>query len=154
QVSSIVDAVPPDQAAKLAVIDQIRAQIDKAGGELDDLRPPDGLRAVTAADLPAELRSQLTERDGHVGRIIAVRPGATFDELDGRDLIAFSTAVRHVHGKIAGGALLFADVLLQIQKDGPVVTAIAAFGLVVMVGLVVGRTRRAVAVLAATASGT
>jgi predicted RND superfamily exporter protein len=45
-------------------------------------------------------------------------------------------------------------VLVQIRNDGPLVTAIAIAGLVVMVLLVVGRTRRAYAVLAATAAGT
>jgi predicted RND superfamily exporter protein len=49
--------------------------------------------------------------------------------------------------------MLFADVLLQIQKDGPLVTGIASVALVVMVLGIVGRSRRAVAVLVATASG-
>jgi len=53
----------------------------------------------------------------------------------------------------AGASVLFADVMVQIQRDGPVITAIAALGLIVMVVLVVGRSRRAFAVLVATSAG-
>ena len=166
-VASIADVLPPDQAAKLAVLAELRAQIDDAasvleGAERDELlalRPPDDLRALTVADLPPALRAKLTERDGTIGRLIAVKPGVSFDERDGRDLIAFASAIRAVRvaGKpvaTAGASVLFADVLVQIRHDGPLVTAIAIAGLVVMVLLVVGRSRRAYAVLAATAAGT
>jgi uncharacterized protein len=94
--------------------------------------------------------------DGRVGLVAAVKPGNEFDERDGHDLIRFAGALRKIADDgviVTGASLLFADVLLQIQTDGPLVTAIAAVGLVVMVLLVVGRTRRAVAVLAATATG-
>ncbi|HSD86649.1 MAG TPA: MMPL family transporter, partial [Kofleriaceae bacterium] len=124
--------------------------------ELLALRPPDGLKAIDAHDLPPELAARLTERDGHVGRMIAVKPGAMFDERNGRHLIRFAGAIRSVDGKgttVAGASLLFADVLVQIQKDGPVVTLIAAIALVIMVLLVVGRSRRAVAVLVASTAG-
>jgi predicted RND superfamily exporter protein len=164
-VASVLDVVPPDQAAKLAVLAELRAQIDEAltfveGAERDELlalRPPETLEAITLAGLPAGLAAKLTERDGRAGLIVAVRPGATFDERDGRDLIAFAGALREGDlgddVMIAGASVMFADVLTQIQKDGPLVTAIAIAGLVVMVLLVVGRTRRAYAVLAATGAG-
>jgi hypothetical protein len=132
---------------------------DDARRDLLAVRPPDELAAITARDLPRALATQLTERDGRIGYIVSVRPGAQFDDRDGRDLIRFADAVRSVHlpdGRTitaAGGSLLFADVLLQIQRDGPLVTALAAVGLVAMVLLVVGRNRRAAAVLVATSAG-
>jgi predicted RND superfamily exporter protein len=166
-VASIADVIPPDQAAKLEILAELRAQIDDAAtvlegsarDELLALRPADDLRALTPADLPPVLRAKLTERNGTIGRLVAVKPGPTFDEHDGRDLIAFASAIRgvRVDGEpvaTAGASVLFADVLVQIRRDGPLVTAIAIAGLVVMVLLVVGRTRRAYAVLAATAAGT
>ncbi len=52
-----------------------------------------------------------------------------------------------------GASVLFADVLLQIQADRPLVTWIAALGIALMVVLVAGRSRRAAAALAATFSG-
>jgi predicted RND superfamily exporter protein len=160
----VLDAVPQDQAAKLEILADIRGQIDEAVDAVDDdtraellaLRPADDLRAITAADLPASLRRQLTERDGRVGLMASVKPGATFDERNGRDLIEFAAAMRPLsneHVTAAGTAMMFADVLLQIQADGPLITGIAAIALVAMVLLVVGRTRRATAVILASASG-
>ncbi|MDX2092088.1 MAG: MMPL family transporter [Kofleriaceae bacterium] len=166
-VASILDVIPPDQEAKLAVLADLRAQIDEAASVLEGdardellaLRPPDDLAAVTARDLPPALAAKLTERDGSIGKIIAVKPGATFDEYDGRDLIAFAGAVRELElpGEqlsTAGPSVLFADVLMQIRRDGPLVTIIAIIALVLMVLAIVGRSRRAVAVLAATTAGT
>ncbi|CAN5379172.1 MMPL family transporter [soil metagenome] len=162
-VQSIDDAVPPDQAAKLAVLARLRAELDEAAGDLPDdlakLRPADDLHAFTATDLPRELRAKLAERDGRIGYLVAVTPGPTFDEWDGRDLVRFSSAIRELHlpgGKTvttSGPSVIFADVITAIRKDGVVVPVVAAGGLFVMVVLLVGRTRRAAAVLAGTALG-
>jgi hypothetical protein len=166
KVGSILDVVPEDQEAKLALLAKIRAQIDEAADQLDEdaraellaLRPPDDLARITAQDLPPALAAKLTEKDGRVGTLIAVKPGADFDERDGHDLIRFAGAVRKLdpdgeHATVAGASLMFADVLVQIQEDGPLVTGIAALGLVAMVLLLVGRSRRAVAVLVASSAG-
>jgi len=166
-VQSIADAVPPDQDAKVAVLAKIRSELDDALDDLSEkdrtelakLRPADDLRAFTAADLPAELRVKLEERDGRIGYLVAVTPGPAFDEWNGRDLVRFSAAIRQLSlpgGKTvttSGPSVIFADIITAIRKDGVVVTAVAAVGLVVMVLLLVGRTRRAVAVLAGTAVG-
>ncbi len=164
-IQSILDVVPSDQQAKLAVLAELRAQIDQAGGVLEGaerdellaLRPPEDLAPITIDTLPPGIAARLTERDGRRGLIVAVKPGGEFDERDGRDLIAFAGALREapIPGKvtIAGASVMFADVLTQIQDDGPLVTGIAIIGLVVMVVLVVGRSRRSVAVLAATGAG-
>jgi len=166
-VQSIADAVPPDQAAKLAVLAKIRGELDDAlddlpeadRAELAKLRPADDLRAFTARDLPAELRVKLEERDGRIGYLVAVTPGPAFDEWNGRDLVRFSAAIRQLElpgGKTvttSGPSVIFADIITAIRKDGVVVTVVAAVGLVVMVVLLVGRNRRAVAVLAGTAVG-
>jgi hypothetical protein len=167
KVTSILDVIPPDQARRIALLDELRARIDDAAPWLDDahraelaeLRPADGLAPVTAAQLPDELRAKLRERDGRIGDLISVKPSAAFDDNNGHDLIAFAAALRDARtadGRpvvAAGASLLFADVLLQIQRDGPRVTALAALGLVVMVVLVVGPRRRALAVLVAAAAG-
>ena len=167
QVSSILDAVPADQARKLAVLAQLRAQLDDAARSrdgalragLDGLRPPDGLAAISARDLPPGLASGLTERDGRVGCLVSVRPGPTFDEWNGRDLIRFAGALRDLvlegGGAVsaAGPSMLFADLLTTIHRDGPVVTALAALGLLVLVTATAGSWRRALAVLIATAAG-
>ena len=164
QVGSVLDVIPQEQQTKLALLAEIRTQIDEIAPMLDDaqreellaLRPADDLVAITAADLPAPLARKLTERDGRVGLMIAVKPSAEFDERNGRDLIKFSTAVRKLASNevVASGAcMLFADVLTQIQKDGPLVTGIASIALIIMVVTIVGRSRRAIAVLLASTAG-
>jgi predicted RND superfamily exporter protein len=164
-IQSILDVIPAEQTAKLAVLAELRAQIDEAAGilegadrdELLALRPSDDLAAITIDTLPPTIAAKLTERDGRRGLIVAVKPGGTFDERDGHDLIEFAGALREAPFEqrvtIAGASVMFADVLTQIQTDGPIVTGIAVIGLIVMVVLVVGRSRRSVAVLAATGAG-
>jgi predicted exporter len=167
-VTSILDFVPEDQPRKLVVLSRIRqlldddalaALTDSERAELAELRPPVDLGVITSQTLPPLVRDQLEEKDGRVGYIISIRPAPQLDEWNGRDLIRFATAVRSLElpdGETvttSGGSIVFADIVAAIESDGPRVTAIAALGIVVMVSLLVGRNRRAVAVLVATAAG-
>jgi hypothetical protein len=167
-VESALDVVPEHQDQKLAVLDAIRKQLDDDAlaalddserAELAELRPPDHLAPITASDLPPSLREKLAEKDGRIGYLVSVRPGDGVDELDGRDLIRFAGAVRTLDlgngGRVttSGASVIFADIIAAVAHDGPIVTLIAAAGLVVMVLIVVGRDRRAITVLAATGTG-
>jgi hypothetical protein len=167
-ISSVLDVVPDQQAEKIAILDDIRTTLDGALDFLDDreraelteLRPPEGLVPFTAEQLPPLLKQRLTERDGRVGHFVSIRPASSLDEWNGRDLVRFANAVRRLEldGRetvtTSGTSVIFADILGAIERDGPRVTLVAAVGLVVMVLLLVGRNRRAVAVLVGTASGT
>jgi hypothetical protein len=167
-VESILDVVPEHQAEKIAVLDDIRSQLDddaldalddRERKELAELAPPAHLTPITTLDLPATIRESLEEKDGRIGYLISIRPGDGIDELDGRDLIRFAKAIRRLdlsngHTVTTSGAsVIFADIIATVAHDGPIVTLIAAGLLVVMVVLVVGRNRRAVAVLIGTTVG-
>ncbi|HEY5926303.1 MAG TPA: MMPL family transporter [Kofleriaceae bacterium] len=166
-IESIVTFVPPDLDKRIAMLDEIRAQIDEVlevvddseRAELAELRPPDGLRTFTPVDLPATLRDRLTEKDGRIGYLISIRPSNHLDEWNGKDLIRFATAVRELHlpdGETvttSGASVIFADIVTSIERDGPLVTGVALLGLMIMVALLVGRNRRAVAVLVGTVGG-
>jgi len=167
-ISSILDVIPSDQPQKLVVLARIRGLLDDDAlaqlsdgerAELSELRPPDDLGIITAQTLPPAVKDQLEEKDGRIGLIISIRPAPQLDEWNGRDLIRFATAVRTLKlgdGETvttSGGSVVFADIVTSISGDGPRVTLVAALGLIVMVVLVVGRNRRAVAVLVATAAG-
>jgi hypothetical protein len=167
-IDSMQMFVPLDQAQRVAVLDQIRDLLDdpalqdlddKEKAQLLELRPPDDLRPVTEHDLPKSLLDKFTEKDGRVGFLISTRPSNRLDEWNGRDLIRFANAVRELHlpdGETvttSGASVIFADIVYSIERDGPLVTLIAGAGLVLMVLLLVGRNRRAIAVLAGTASG-
>jgi predicted RND superfamily exporter protein len=167
-IDSISKIVPDDQQKKLALLGDIRTMIDDPAlsaladgqrAELAELRPPDDLRAITIDSLPASFRERYAEKDGRVGYLVSIRPANQLDEWNGHDLIRFANAVRALQlddGEIvttSGASVIFADIVASIERDGPVVTLIAAAGLIVMVVLLVGRNRRAGAVLAATVSG-
>jgi uncharacterized protein len=167
-VTSVLDFVPDQQPEKLAVLAKIRelldddalaALTDSERAELTELRPPDGLGEITPQQLPAIVKDQLEEKDGRIGYIISIRPAPRLDEWNGHDLIRFATAVRSLKlgdGETvttSGASVIFADIVNSIASDGPRVTAVASLGLIVMVVLLVGRNRRAIAVLVATAAG-
>jgi predicted RND superfamily exporter protein len=167
-VRSIVDAIPERQPEKLALLDEIRTMIDASLDDLDDpeilaelreLRPPDGLRAVTFEMLPAMIQQRLVEKDGRRGLLVAVQTAKQPDEWDGRELIRFASAVRRIElpgGETvttSGPSVIFADIVETVAHDGPRVTLIAGCLLLVMVVALVGFTRRALAVIAATVTG-
>jgi predicted RND superfamily exporter protein len=166
-IESVLTFVPPDQEKRLRVLADIRSLLDTAlddlsdeeRTELADMRPPDDLRAFTSADLPPSLRDRLTERDGRVGYLLAVRPALDLDEWNGKDLIRFASAVRELHLSdhstvtTSGSSVIFADIVEAIETDGTRVTAVALAGLIIMVVLLVGRNQRALAVMAGTVGG-
>ena len=167
-VASILDVVPEDQPRKLAILAHIRELLDDDAldalsdderAELAELRPPDDLGIITAQSLPPLVRDQLEEKDGRIGYIVSIRPAPRLDEWNGHDLIRFADAVRSIKlgdGETvttSGASVIFADIVTSISGDGPRVTAVAGLGLILMVTLLVGRNRRALAVLVATAAG-
>jgi predicted RND superfamily exporter protein len=167
-VTSILDFVPDEQPRKLAILARIRELLhddaldalgDSERAELAELRPPDDLGMITAQNLPTIVRDQLEEKDGRIGYIVSIRPAARLNEWNGHDLIRFASAVRSIQlgdGETvttSGASVIFADIVTSISGDGPRVTLVAALGLILMVTLLVGRNRRALAVLIATASG-
>jgi predicted RND superfamily exporter protein len=166
-IESVQTFVPPDQEKRLAVLAEIRSMLDEAledlpeedRKQLAELRPPDDLAPFTANDLPAGLRDRLSEKDGRVGLLIAIRPALELDEWNGKDLIRFASAVRELHlpdGETvttSGSSVIFADIVAAIEHDGLRVTLVALAGLILMVVLLVGRNRRAVAVMCGTIGG-
>jgi predicted RND superfamily exporter protein len=101
----------------------------------------------------------LTEKDGRLGYLIAIRPALDLDEWNGKDLIRFATAVRELHlpdgGTVttSGSSVIFADIVAAIETDGTRVTLVALIGLTFMVLVLVGRNRRAAAVMVSTTGG-
>jgi predicted RND superfamily exporter protein len=167
-INSILDVVPEDQPKKLEVLAAIRELLDDDALEaLDDaerkeilaLRPPDALAAITPETLPKSIRDRLEEKNGKIGYLISIRPANHLDEWNGRDLIRFAHAVRRIEignneaVTTSGSSVIFADIVESIERDGPLVTGIAAIGLVIMVVVIVGRNRRSLAVLVGTFSG-
>ena len=158
-VSSILDVVPEHQAEKLQLIGDIRKLMDDVDDpELLALRP-EAVSPIGIADLPPVLRDKLVEKDGRIGLMISIDTANGLDEWNGHDLIRFASLIRRLELRggetvtTSGASVIFADILDSIERDGPLVTGIAAALLTAMILLVVGRDRRAMAVLAATTTG-
>jgi predicted RND superfamily exporter protein len=167
-VRSSVDAIPEQQPEKIALLDEIRTMIDASIDDIDnpdtiaelrELRPPDTLRAITFDMLPAMIQQRLVEKDGRRGLLVAVQTAKQPDEWDGRELIRFASAVRRIElpgGETvttSGPSVIFADIVETVAHDGPRVTLVAGCLLLVMVIALVGFTRRALSVIAATVTG-
>jgi predicted RND superfamily exporter protein len=146
-VSSLDDLVPSDQQRRFQLLAEIRHLIDRnadrmpgqTAAEAHRLRPPDGLRPLGDADIPADLALQFTERDGHRGRLIFANTAPGVNGWDGRDLTAVSQDVRALAlppgTHVAGSAFVFADMIEAIRQDGPKVTLVAFLGVLLVIGL-------------------
>jgi predicted RND superfamily exporter protein len=146
KVLSVATVVPEGQEEKLPVVREIRALAtpehlaflspDRRMAVARALPPPD-LRPFGSADLPEQLRRQITEKDGRIGTPVLVHPAGRMDMWDGRDMVAFQEELRAIPlpagTPMASWVLLLADVLTLIARDGPRATALALAGVVLIV---------------------
>jgi predicted RND superfamily exporter protein len=115
---------------------------------VDRALPRADLRTFGPADLPEQLRRQLTEKDGRIGTPVLVHAAGRMDMWDGRDMVAFQEELRSIPlpagTPMASWSLLLADVLTLIARDGPRATALALVGvtLIVLVAFRTGRGAR------------
>lgn len=152
QVRTIDDVVPPDQPAKIAVAEQIRADLTdriRASLSASHLRAIDRLLGtgrlvpILAADLPERLTAGLRERDGTVGRTVLVFPKPVHALWEGRPLTEFVAHMRAAAAvplmparspaRVAGSLALSDDILESVRRDGPRATLAAFLGVVVVV---------------------
>jgi predicted RND superfamily exporter protein len=154
-VLSVATVVPERQAEKLPVVREIRALATRENLAFlpPDKRmavelalPPADLRPFGAADLPAPLREQLTERDGRVGTPVLVHPAGRMNMWDGRDMLRFADELRSIAlpegTPTASWILLMADVLRLIARDGPRATFLSLAGVVAIVLVAFGLGKR------------
>ncbi len=156
QVSTLDDLLPEDQPAKLAVLSDIRRLLDRGilkhaspedKARLVKLRPPDDLRALTYDDIPDSIAWPYVEKDGTRGRFVLANTGWGVDTWKVSALKRFAETVRAMKlGPdviIGGSAFVFSDMLAAMVKDGPIATAAAMIGSVLVVLIVLGAGRGA-----------
>jgi predicted RND superfamily exporter protein len=154
-VLSVAALVPDGQAAKLPVVRAIRALATPENLAflapdkrmvVQKILPPDGLAPFTTADLPDELRRQLTEVDGRLGTPVLIYPSGRIDTWNGLDVRRFATELRSLDlppdAPAASSLLVFSDVLDAIEHDGPRATALSLGGVVLLVAVAFGLGRR------------
>jgi predicted RND superfamily exporter protein len=141
RVSDIDDLLPADQPEKLRVLADIRRLSQGKAIEalspddrklLDDLRPPENLRPLTAYDLPTQMAWPFTEKNGTRGRLVLANTGDGVDTWNLNDLRRFAAAVRGLQldgdVQVGGPAFIFSDMLDAMYRDGPRATVATAIG--------------------------
>jgi predicted RND superfamily exporter protein len=148
---TISSVVPRQQEEKLAVIAEIVKEVpDSILAKISDTAQRERLRTVrdelaaqrpvTAQEAPANLLDRFRERDGTLGRIAAItaKPEAHIEIAE--NLEAFVRGVRDVKvdGKTydaTGENVIFADLLTDIEKEGPRTTLLSFAGVCILVFL-------------------
>jgi len=167
-VRSLDDLLPQGQPQKLAVLAEIRALLDdpKLQASLGDaerataakLRPPETLRPIGDADVPHELSWPFIERDGKtIGRLIVIRGASRFNSFNVDDRLEFAADARRLElppgARVAGEALVVADVIESMEHDAPRMILFALTGSILAVILVVGLRRHGQVTLACGLAG-
>ncbi len=145
-IHSLDDALPADQAKKLSVLAELRELLDsplvkhldpEQRQRLAELRPPDGLKEIQDQDVPSELATPFTERDGTRGRLVLANTGLAVDGWRVSSLVSFASRVRQLDlgpdVVIGGSAFVFSDMLQAMQRDGPRATFAALLGSILVV---------------------
>ena len=146
---TISSVVPAQQDEKLKLIHEIVAEVpDATLAKIHDASERERLRTVrdqlaaqrriADADVPHTLLDRFRERDGTVGRIAGVtaKPGAKLELA--QNLQNFVRAVRNVpvNGKMydaTGDQVIFADLLKDIDVEGPRTTFLSFAGVLLLV---------------------
>ena len=140
--------VPKEQEQKLAVIADIERRISdlvldslspELSGRLREVRADLAVqRAISAADAPLSLVDHFREQDGTLGRIATVTAGRSAKLELAPNLEAFVQTVRNVsvEGKLyeaAGQDVVVADLLKDIEIEGPRTTLLSLAGVCILV---------------------
>jgi uncharacterized protein len=168
-VHTLQDFVAADQAAKIPLLEQIRAKILKArrqGGisdadwkKIQPLLPPPDLKPYTVADLPVDLARPFSEVDGTRGRLVFITPTEGKSDNDLHYLLRFADSFRETrlpNGDVirgSGRAVIFADILDSVLRDIPKAAAVSLALTILSVFLAFGRGRASLEVVASLAIG-
>jgi hypothetical protein len=152
-VRTLDDVVPDAQEQKIAIVDQIREDLtpkiraslkDSQRRSVDRFLGGEHLQPLALADLPDAFTTGLRERDGSVGCTVLVYPRPGQGLWQGKELGDFVARLRAAAavdspplrpGRVAGSHALSADILKSVARDGVMASAIAFFGVMVVVVL-------------------
>ncbi len=162
-VHTLQDFVPPDQAAKIPLLEEVRKKLLKArrqGGisdadwkEMKELIPPENLRPYSLADLPEDLARPFSEVDGTRGRLLFITPTNGKDDNDLHYLLRWADSFRLTklpNGDVirgSGRAVIFADILDAVLNDIPKAAAVSLSLTILTVFLAFGRGKAAMEVV-------
>lgn len=147
RVRSIVDLLPPEQEARVPLVQELRALLLEFRGyadeaqqaEIDANMPPEDVHILTDEDLPEDVVRPFRERDGSLGRIILIAKLRGALAWDGRYLVDVASRLRQVRTPagerppVIGRAPIFADIIEVIWTDGPLAIGASFFATLALV---------------------
>jgi predicted RND superfamily exporter protein len=150
EVRTIDDVLPPDQDAKLAVLDALRDDLTptiRASLAPETARYLDRLLAssseVTLGNLPPSFATGLREHDGTMGRVVLVFPKLAASWWNADEMASFVSEMRRIAAdaaprhpvRFAGAIPLSSDILQAVRHDGPIASLAAFVGVLLSVVL-------------------
>ena len=146
-VKSVYSALPQDQDAKLALIADIRALLDREEGlfseheraKLDSLRPYLDVEKLTLYDLPADLTNAFKDKAGNILNFVAIN--AAVELKDGKDAIRFAEEISRIEtpaGKtyIASSSHIIVAEMLKVMLEDSSLAVILTLAVVAVVLLI------------------
>src|SRR2546421_4746531 len=124
----------------------LRARVEEVRGELTAQRP------IKLEEAPASLLDKFRERDGAIGKLaqVVARPDAKLELAPNLDAVVRGVRNVPVDGKrvdATGENVIFADLLTDIDKEGPRTTLLSFAGVFLLVILFFRHVRTSVEVL-------
>ncbi len=168
-VLTLADVLPADQARKISLLREIKAELGprvmralpaEDRDLVERLRDRTELSEVTLADLPQHVRTLFQEKDGKIGRLVLVYPTLGASAAHGRVQRAFARAVRGAaeradpSAQVAGSLVLTADIIDSITHDGLYASLLSFAAVALLTALVLGSRRDAAWVVGSLALGT
>jgi hypothetical protein len=145
------DVLPADQIAKIEEVKDLREDLspkvrswlsDDDRNVIDSILNGPNLHAIGVVDLPRTFTLGLRERDGEIGRTVLVYPKPARALWNGSTIARFIGALRQtvssaarpsLPARVAGSLPLSADILGAVRHDGPLASAVALVGVVLVV---------------------
>lgn len=170
KVRTIYDLLPQEQEYKLDVLADIKRMLelnppDSLGVSPEQVKKVNEFRAhitielVDIDDLPPALARNFEEKDGTRGLLVYVYPRPDAGLWNGKNLIRFAEAIRSntlPGGEViysSGEAVIFADMLKAVAKDGPVATIGSFLGVILLLLIVFRNLRASLVILASLVGG-
>ncbi len=145
---SILSYIPEDQDEKLEIIKDMRKLLkddtinllnEDEKKKVLDFKKYLNPKKVEINDLPEPIKRQYTDKQGEIGKFVYVTPAKGKNLWNAENLFRFTDMIREVkleNGKVvtsSGDAIVFADLLRLIEKDGPVTTLASLCGVLILV---------------------
>lgn len=159
-VVDVDDVLPPDQDARLAVAREIKRLITPRmmamlsgpnRAALEAMLSPEGLRPLTAADLPVAITGPMREASGRLDRMVLVFPKPSELNWQSSTLRRIAVTLRDAADRatlpgeprpmVAGALVLSYDLTSAITRDGSISTIVSLGLVLALIVIAFGRTQ-------------